>query len=100
MASGDRRSVAERVYSGNADGLSVDEVCVELMPEDKVSAVEDLRRRFGPVAMVGDGINDAPSLHAADVGLQRCRHRQSRGRYYPAREESGRRPHWSAGNVC
>jgi Zn2+/Cd2+-exporting ATPase len=49
--------------------IGVDEVHAELLPEDKVTAIQDLRRRYGIVAMVGDGVNDAPALATADVGI-------------------------------
>jgi Cd2+/Zn2+-exporting ATPase len=65
MLTGDSRLTAERL----ASGLGVDEVHAELLPEDKVTLVETLRGRFGPVAMVGDGVNDAPALAAADLGI-------------------------------
>jgi Cd2+/Zn2+-exporting ATPase len=41
----------------------------QLMPDEKLQAIRSLRERFGSVAMVGDGINDAPSLAAADLGI-------------------------------
>ncbi len=52
-----------------ATAIGVDEFRADLLPEDKVAAVEELRRRYGGVAMVGDGVNDAPALAAADVGI-------------------------------
>jgi len=65
MLTGDHQGTA----LGIARELGVDEVRAELMPEDKVRAVQDLRRTYGVVAMVGDGVNDAPALAAADVGI-------------------------------
>jgi len=68
MLSGDNRGAAEAV--GRA--LGIDEVRAEVLPGDKATVVAELRqglRRGERVAMVGDGINDAPALAAADVGL-------------------------------
>ncbi len=65
MLTGDNRAAAEAV----AGSLKLDEVHAELMPEDKAQRVAALRSHGAHVAMVGDGINDAPALAAADVGL-------------------------------
>jgi Zn2+/Cd2+-exporting ATPase len=65
MLSGDRRQAAESV----ARELGLDEVRAHLTPEQKVAAIQDLRRGGRKVAMVGDGVNDAPSLAAADVSV-------------------------------
>jgi Cd2+/Zn2+-exporting ATPase len=65
MLTGDHHGTAVAI----ARGLDLDEVRADLLPEDKVRAVEDLRRAYGTVAMVGDGVNDAPALAAADVGI-------------------------------
>jgi Cd2+/Zn2+-exporting ATPase len=65
MLTGDSRATAQAL----AAELGVDECRAELLPEDKVAAVEELRRAYGPVAMVGDGVNDAPALASADVGI-------------------------------
>jgi Cd2+/Zn2+-exporting ATPase len=65
MLTGDRQAVASSI----GEHARVDEVRAELLPEDKLEAIADLRRRFGQVAMIGDGVNDAPALAAADVGV-------------------------------
>ncbi len=65
MLTGDQAEAGDAV--GRA--LGVDEVRSRLLPEDKVDAVEELQARYGPVAMVGDGVNDAPALAAATVGV-------------------------------
>jgi Cd2+/Zn2+-exporting ATPase len=49
--------------------LGIDEVRADLLPDEKLDAVKDLRRRHGALAMIGDGVNDAPALAAADVGI-------------------------------
>lgn len=65
MLSGDHGSVAERVSRDAGIGNHH----ASLLPEEKVAAVERLKRRHGAVAMVGDGINDAPALAASSVGI-------------------------------
>ncbi|HET8613623.1 MAG TPA: HAD-IC family P-type ATPase, partial [Sphingomonas sp.] len=66
MLTGDSCATAEAVATKVG---GVDEVRAELRPEDKAAAIEELRRAGAKVAMAGDGINDAPALAAADVGL-------------------------------
>ncbi len=59
----------ERVANALGRQLGIDEVHAGLLPEDKLRRVEKLRERHGSVAMVGDGVNDAPALAAATVGI-------------------------------
>jgi Zn2+/Cd2+-exporting ATPase len=65
MLTGDNPRVAQRI----AAQLGIDEVHAGLMPEDKVTALKTLQATYGALAMVGDGVNDAPALATADVGI-------------------------------
>ncbi|HEY8468922.1 MAG TPA: heavy metal translocating P-type ATPase [Longimicrobiales bacterium] len=70
MLSGDNIGTARAVATAlGGTGVGVDDFRAGLLPEDKVAAVRDLRLRYGRVLMVGDGVNDAPALAAADVGV-------------------------------
>ncbi len=65
MLSGDNAATARAIGAQ----LGVDDVTGGLLPADKLAALDKLRAKYGPIAFVGDGINDAPVLAAADVGL-------------------------------
>jgi Cd2+/Zn2+-exporting ATPase len=65
MLTGDNAAAAGAL----AAALGIDDVRANLLPGDKADAVNDLRRVHGPLAMVGDGVNDAPALATADVGI-------------------------------
>ncbi len=67
MLTGDKREPALKV--GRSIGLPDDAVVAEALPEQKVAEVERLKKEFSPVVMVGDGVNDAPAITAADVGI-------------------------------
>lgn len=65
MLTGDNRPTAEAI----AAKAGVDEIRAELLPEDKVAAIESLVAKYGQVGMIGDGVNDAPALARASVGI-------------------------------
>jgi Cd2+/Zn2+-exporting ATPase len=65
MITGDNKQVADSL----AKRIGIDEYHAQLLPDDKVRVIEKLTNRFGSVAMVGDGVNDAPALAAANVGI-------------------------------
>ncbi len=65
MLTGDNERTAKVV----AESSGVDEYHAELLPEDKLALVKELKERFGKTAMIGDGINDAPAMAASDLGI-------------------------------
>ncbi len=65
MLTGDNPQVAANI----AARAGVDEFHAGLLPQDKVSILKSLRSKYGPTAMIGDGVNDAPALATADVGI-------------------------------
>ncbi|WP_110514986.1 heavy metal translocating P-type ATPase [Herpetosiphon llansteffanensis] len=65
LLTGDNRAVAQHV----ASQLGIDDVRAELLPGDKARMIEELQQTYGPVAMVGDGVNDAPALAKAELGV-------------------------------
>lgn len=65
MLTGDNETTAKAI----SEKLGMDGYMAHLLPEEKLDAIEKLRAKYGPIAMVGDGVNDAPALAAADVGV-------------------------------
>ena len=65
MLTGDNPATARTI----ADLAGIEDAHGNLLPEDKLAAIDALRRKYGPTAMVGDGINDAPALAKADIGI-------------------------------
>ena len=65
LLTGDNSNVAHAM----GQALGVDEIRSELLPHEKVAAIKELQARYGPVAMVGDGVNDAPALATASLGV-------------------------------
>jgi Zn2+/Cd2+-exporting ATPase len=65
MLTGDRNEIADET----AHALGIDDFQSELFPEDKLKCIEDMKGKDGLVAMVGDGVNDAPALATSDVGI-------------------------------
>jgi Cd2+/Zn2+-exporting ATPase len=65
MLTGDNRTTAEAI----AREVGIDEVHAELLPENKVKKLEEIIARYGTVAMVGDGVNDAPAMARANLGI-------------------------------
>ncbi len=65
MLTGDTAAPAQAV----ANNVGIEEVYASLLPEDKVARIQEIKKKYGSVAMVGDGVNDAPALATASVGI-------------------------------
>ncbi len=65
MLTGDAKPTADKI----AEQLMIDDVRAQLLPEQKLQAMKQLQQQYGSVAMVGDGVNDAPALAAANIGI-------------------------------
>jgi Zn2+/Cd2+-exporting ATPase len=65
MMTGDKQAVAERIAAQSG----ITEIKAELLPEDKLTAIKQVMQQHGPTAMIGDGVNDAPALATATVGI-------------------------------
>lgn len=70
MLTGDKKSVAENI----AKSVGITDYQAELSPEQKVEWLKKLQKEYGPMAMVGDGVNDAPALAIASVGIAMASH--------------------------
>jgi Cd2+/Zn2+-exporting ATPase len=65
MLTGDKQEIAKEI----AEKLGINEVYAELLPEDKLTIIKRMKENYGLIAMVGDGVNDAPALAVSDVGI-------------------------------
>ena len=65
MISGDRKPIAEQI----AKNVGIDEVYAQQLPQEKIAVIQQIDKKHKPIVMVGDGVNDAPSLATADVGI-------------------------------
>lgn len=73
MLTGDQRAIADRI----ASQVGITTVKADLLPQDKIAALKNVPAKLHPVFMVGDGVNDAPSLVTADVGIAMGAHGSS-----------------------